>query len=170
MPCHWVIPDILLEHFIYPPVSPLPIFIFFFISLMTILHIMYLFTCLLLASLHVGMKDPWVNGILFSMKHPEDLEQGLTQRRHEIHIKWKKEEMNNWGDGAIPFCSSLCYFILAPWQLKNNLLLPLHMLQMVLYHWNKNLLKQTFSKSLNYMLISLLATQKENYYKWYMAF
>lgn len=56
----------------------------------------------------------WVNGIFFSMKHLEGLEQGLTQRRHEIHIKWKKEEMNNWGDGAIPICSSPLLFYTCP--------------------------------------------------------
>lgn len=69
------------------------------------------------------------------------------------------------------FIVILCYFILSPGQLKmSTTTSPPDVLQVVLYHWNKNWLKQTFSKSLNYILISLLTAQKEIYCKWYMNF
>lgn len=69
------------------------------------------------------------------------------------------------------FVVTLCYFYNSSRTMKRSIYyyLTTLLLQMI-YNCNKNLLKQIFSKSLSYILISLSATRKENYCTWYMDF
>lgn len=127
---------------------------FYFLSKDSTLLYFACFSCLRCNRMKIAGK------LLFKTRDEYNVNE---QSMKYILNEWKKEEMENWGDKGLPsHCNLLLFYTFSSMTKKNLSTSTVSSPHFRCFHATKNLLKQTYSKSLNYILISLLATY-ENY-------